>query len=414
MKMKLPAVQVKQPLGTFWAVSIPAKILLACASLDPTRVQEVDRSSFFYKLIGNQREASSKRAKEIGIYINSEDAAFPNSIILGANYTNVGPLADESPLRWTLQRNGDSYFIEIPEIGKSVVVIDGQHRLFGFEHATSTRMDMELLCSVYFDLPQSYQAYLFATININQRKVDKSLAYEQFGYNLDHEESIGWAPEKVAVALSRRLNLDPNSPLYQKIKLAPLDGDKVFPNIDPGWQVSTACVVEGILSLISSKPKQDRDNLHAQPLPTRRRTSLGQDSSPFRDIYRTSKDDKLLDLLAKYFGISSRHLWQKSTEKSYIKKTVGVQALFDVLRHLGLKYTQDDIVTRAETILAACTNIDFANEFFQASGKGRVRIKNTILWASQEIPFAQLPQADLGAYANFAQSCPGFPRNVGP
>lgn len=61
------------------------------------------------------------------------------------------------------------------------------------------------------DLPLAYQAYLFATININQRKVDKSLAYEQFGYNLDDEEPESWAPDKLAVFFTRRLNLNPES-----------------------------------------------------------------------------------------------------------------------------------------------------------------------------------------------------------
>jgi hypothetical protein len=37
--------------------------------------------------------------------------------------------------------------------------------------------DMELLCVVFIDLPTPYHAYIFATINFNQKKVDRSLTY---------------------------------------------------------------------------------------------------------------------------------------------------------------------------------------------------------------------------------------------
>jgi hypothetical protein len=42
---------------------------------------------------------------------------------------------------------------------------------------------MQLICSIFFELPKPYQAQLFATINSTQKPVDKSLTYELFGYN---------------------------------------------------------------------------------------------------------------------------------------------------------------------------------------------------------------------------------------
>jgi hypothetical protein len=46
---------------------------------------------------------------------------------------------------------------------------------------------MSLVCSVYFDLPRPFQAQLFATINSTQKRVDRSLTYELFGYNIVEE-----------------------------------------------------------------------------------------------------------------------------------------------------------------------------------------------------------------------------------
>lgn len=402
---RFQAIKVSQPLGDFWAVSLPANLLRKCVALDPTRIESVDRTSFLYKLIGNQRDASTPRTREIGKYINSVESAFPNSIILGANHNEQGSLPHDSAARWSLQLIGDVYYIEIPSEEKAAAIIDGQHRLLGFDHAIQERQGMELLCAVYFDLPQAYQAYLFATININQRKVDKSLAYEQFGYNLDDEPQNAWAPDKLAVYLTRKLNLDPSSPFYQHIKLAPLNAELVSGGInDLGWQVSTACVVEGILSLISAKPQADRDALHAVDIKNRNRRLLASDSSPLRDDFRNCSDELILSTIKGAFNRVKETLWINANEKSYINKTIGISAIFDALRFLLLKYERQAVDARVSAMLTAASNIDFSDPFYQASGKGRVRVKNVMLRAAGEISGADLPKADAGAYAIYAQT----------
>ena len=281
LPLRLRAVKVSQPMGDFYAVAIPARLLRQVVFLDPTRISSVDRVSFLYRLLGNQRESSTPRAKKIAQYINTVESAFPNSIILAANYSDDGEFQEDPQHRWRIQTDERGDFLIIPSEHRVASVIDGQHRLLGFDYCNEERRDMELLCAVYMDLPQQYQAYLFATINMNQRKVDKSLAYEQFGYNVDDESAEAWAPDKLAVFFTRRLNLDPKSPLYQHIKIAPLEADLVFEQgSEERWMISTACVVEGILSLISSKPKADRDMLHTREVQNRKRSSLRQDNAP--------------------------------------------------------------------------------------------------------------------------------------
>ncbi len=216
-------------MGEFYAVALPARLFRQVVYLDPTRIASVDRQSFLYKLLGNQREASGPRAKKIAEYINTVESAFPNSVILSANYNDNGALQENPESRWRIESATCGDYLVIPSDARMASVIDGQHRLLGFDHCREERRDMELLCSVYMDLPQAYQAYLFATINMNQRKVDKSLAYEQFGYNLDDEKPEAWVPDKLAVFFTRRLNVNPASPLHGHIKIAPLEADLVFP-----------------------------------------------------------------------------------------------------------------------------------------------------------------------------------------
>ena len=397
--LRFRAVKVAQPLGEFYAIAIPARILSQVVFLDPTRIASVDRESFLYKLLGNQREASSSRAKKIAEYINTVESAFPNSIILAGNYIDSGSFQEDPAHRWRVETDECGDYLIIPSMQRMASVIDGQHRLLGFDSCKEERRDMELLCSVYMDLPQAYQAYLFATINMNQRKVDKSLAYEQFGYNLDEEKPEGWAPDKLAVFLTRRLNLNPESHLYQHIKIAPLEADLIFPQSEERtWIVSTACIVEGILSLISSRPRDDRDKLHAKNVSDRHRKDLPQDSSPLRELYVRCEDERLAEIILSFLRLAKEHLWDSASSSSFIRKTIGVQALFDVFRFVAQKTLIENLEPELGRVLKAASAIDFSDQLFQASGKGRVRVKNVILFAAELITDGDLPPADRANY----------------
>ena len=249
--LRLPALKVHQPLGDFFVISLDAATLREVTFLDPTRISSVDKKAFWYNLLGAQRPSSERRAKQIAKYINTVEAAFPNSIILAANYIDNGEFQEDDEKRWKIESVGEkTYQLIIPTSKKMASVVDGQHRLLGFNYCDPARNNMELLCAVYMDLPHAYQAYLFATININQRKVNKSLAYEQFGYNLDDEEREGWAPDKLAVYFTRRLNLDPQSPFWRHIKIAPINQELLLQatNLSPGRSSLSPTPPEGLIS----------------------------------------------------------------------------------------------------------------------------------------------------------------------
>jgi len=394
LPLRLPAIKVSQPLGDFFSVAIDAATLRQITFIDPTRIKEADRQSFFYNLLGAQRPSSLPRARQIAKYIDTVEAAFPNSIILAANYINYGELQEDSEKRWRVESENGHYTLVLPTLEKMASIIDGQHRMLGFDFCDPARRNMELLCSVYIDLPQAYQAYLFATININQRKVDKSLAYEQFGYNLDKEQKDSWSPDKFAVFMTRHINLDPNSPFFKHIKITPIDSDEVFKEWGSEWQVSTAAIVEGLIRLISASPKTDTDGLHKLPLQLRSRSRLPIDSAPFRKYYIENRDDEFRKIVDSYFKVVSDLMWSHATPASYIRKTIGIQALFDVLRFLGGKGVTSDF----ENILKGSKNVDFSDAFYQASGRGRVRVKNTILLLGNQIKLEELSGSDIEGY----------------
>ena len=119
-----------------------------------------------------------------------------------------------------------------------------------------------------------------------------------------------------------------------------------------------------------STPKEKRD-----------RKSLSDDGSPLRFLYREGFDEVIFEVVNNYFEAVDSLFWQDVAQGSFIKKTVGVQALFDVLLKLlgDFEHQLDgdvaDFVRKLEP--AARAGIDFTKA--QASGAGRTFIKNEIL-----------------------------------
>ncbi len=398
--LRLSAIRVVQPLGQFFVIALDAATLRAVTYMDATRIAKVDRTSFLYSLLGAQRQPSFRRARQIAKYINTVEAAFPNSLILAANYIDDGVFQEDEEKRWRVEQDAHlGWHVVIPSGARMATVIDGQHRLLGFDYCEEERKSMQLLCSVYMDLPHPYQAYLFATININQRKVDKSLAYEQFGYNLDDENRDGWAPDKLAVYFARRLNLDPISPFHARVRIAPLNAEAVFPErSETDWVVSTACLVEGLARLMSKNPRSDRDLLHGKALTARTRSLLVDDGSPLRCLFLEHQDEEIYRRVSHLFGLAASTLWRQAGPASYIHKTVGIQALFDVYRLCIGRHGLQDAEEKAARVFQTAGAVDFADTFYQASGKGRIRIKNTLLLYGDQILVSDIGGADQPLY----------------
>ena len=244
---------------------------------------------------------------------------------------------------------------------------------------------MELSCAIYMDLPKPFQAQLFATINSNQKRVDKSLTYELFGYNVDDEDPEYWAPDKLAVYLTRRLGADKDSPLKGRISIAPRKDAVLTEELDAqGWKVSTAVIVDGILRLISSNPKSDANTMLTPVRRTRdtlAKAGARHDRSPLRSTFLAREDAVLYQMVKNFLIACSQIFWVKATPNSFITRTVGVQAQFDILRQLASDAYETKVisVTAFREKLQAAGDLDFSQDLYRnASGSGRSVIRRAI------------------------------------
>lgn len=370
-------IKVKQPFGDFYIISIPAKLLVqVCYSFAARYGDDV--------LSGVQRGINENRVKAIAQFCATSDAMFPTSVILSVNLDENG----ESPLHpWYI--NDDSKLV-IPTADEIASIVDGQHRVEGLKKALEKNelsADFDIVCAIYFELPAPKQAEVFATINFNQQKVDKSLAYQLFGYDLDSVESKYWSPDTLAIYLTRLLDKEDDSPFkghvdfgMKKMDLAIQyeGGEDSFDK----WYVSTSTMVQGISSLITTNPSKDRYFLHKKRIIRRSREVLSdiemKITPPLRGYYIENKDGQVYDLVKDYFTCCDEMFWRRS-DISFMRKTIGIQALFDFLKYVlnyinkhGQKISSEQVelyLKRIEPDKLIGFNINY-------SGVGRTQIRD--------------------------------------
>ena len=187
----------------------------------------------------------------------------------------------------------------------------------------------------------------------------------------------------MAVFITRKIGTDIKSALYGRISVAP-KCDPLLTKLNQAadWRVSTAVIVEGVLKLISSNPKRDTNAMLTPKPKPRSALALGaQGRTPFRQLYLDGNDKVLYMIVINYVNVCQRVFWANAGKSSFITRTVGVQALFDVLRLIGRDaYEAKDIsADYFSRRLQHAGGIDFSADLYRnASGSGRSIIRRAI------------------------------------
>lgn len=135
----------------FYTLTMPSEVLAQCCFATNREEDPID---------GFQRVLDAKRAQEIADYMDLGFGTIPNSIVLSAQpEANLKDIAKGKTLEFTFSPH-------------SFLIIDGQHRVFGFSKA---RTKLRVPVVIYNGLTKQEESRLFMDINTKQRPVPNEL-----------------------------------------------------------------------------------------------------------------------------------------------------------------------------------------------------------------------------------------------
>ena len=343
-KIVFPAIVVSQPIGRFFVGAMSAEDVVTISRADVRELEENDLDSY----MGIQRRLSAPRVKELQSYVNSVDATFPTSVLLAVSDKNSD--WDVNTRQLTLRATPDTPLENVARI------IDGQHRIEGLKAYRG--QDFEVNVSVFVGADIATQAMIFATVNLAQTKVNRSLVYDLFDYEKTR------SPQKSAHHIVVALDKLEASPFYHRIKrlgfaTAGRDNETL----------TQAALVESLLDFITDDPMRDRDSFL-------RKLGLGSPSKeqlrrrPFRGLFLQQKDEDIARIVLAYFS-AVKHKWPKSWDNPRVQgnvlpKTNGLKALMRFLKPAYLSIVRDNIgaVASASSFREIFSKVDLHDEDF--------------------------------------------------
>ena len=198
--LRIPVVSVQQNIGTFYIGSMRYQDALLISSTD-RRQFDMDEDDF----IGIQRPLRKDRVNDIVEFLQSDDASFPTSVIFALD-----------PRCADLETQGEYFGHLIIQPHEDVVlesiakIIDGQHRLAGLKAANLD--EFEISCAFFVGADLTDQAVIFASVNLNQSKINRSQAYDLLSFATER------SPERVLHEIVVSLDKNANSPFRGMIK----------------------------------------------------------------------------------------------------------------------------------------------------------------------------------------------------
>ena len=324
----VPVCKVTQPIGEFFIASVDAHQLIDISYSDIRRVEQRDVERY----LGIQRPLKESRVKEIRQYIRGKDATFPTSIILAVDERCAE--YDEKKQTLTLypyDAEGVSDGEKIP-YSKIAKILDGQHRLAGFLDGDGDSRtfnfdgEFHINVSIFVGIDISEQAKIFATVNLAQTKVNKSLVYDL--EDLAKKRNPFKTCHHIAVALDK----NEGSPFYQRIKrLGVATPGRTY---EPLTQAS---FVESLVKFISDDPVRDRNDI----LDGKKPKSVDLQKCPFNSLFRQGEKGDLViyEILYNYFSAVQKK-WPNAWAD--VKPSGNLLPKSNAFKAL-MKYLKDDV-----------------------------------------------------------------------
>lgn len=316
--VSFPALKIEQPIGVFYIGAIMHSDLLSISYADIRRIEtELD------DYMGIQRKLSNSRVKELSSFVNNEDATFPTSVILAVEPENIE--WDENANRLKIISTDGQPMDEIAKI------IDGQHRIEGLKYYKNSK-PFQINVSIFVGADLATQANVFATVNLAQTKVNRSLVYDLYAYESTR------SPQKTGHDIALALDQYDGSPFNKRIKRL----GTATPNRDKEV-LTQAAVVESLMKYISVNPSEDRNTFIKRMFP-RMADSQEHQKLIFRNMWLDRRDTEIAQIIINYFK-AVKAKWPEAWDAldrqgNVLPKTNGFKALMRFLRPVYLQLTE--------------------------------------------------------------------------
>lgn len=318
--ISFPAMRIRQPIGNFFVGVMSAADVVEISKAD---VREMRRD--LDKYMGIQRRLSPSRVKDLKAYVNTYDATFPTAVLLAIAEENAHWNSKDKLLRLVATKG-----TPLQNVAR---IIDGQHRIEGLKAYRGDNFEINV--SIFVGADIATQANIFATVNLAQTKVNRSLVYDLYDYEKER------SPQKSAHHIVVALDQYKDSPFYHRIKrLGSATAGRVNETL------TQAALVESILDFITDDPMKDRDSF-LRKLGMIRPTKEELFRRPFRELFQQRKDDQITKILLSYFW-AVRDTWPKSWAEpkkrgNVLPKTNGVKALMRFLKPAYLSLVGSEV-----------------------------------------------------------------------
>jgi DGQHR domain-containing protein len=328
-------IEVTQPIGTFYIGAIQSEDLVHIAYSD---IRKKSRRAL-EEYLGIERDLAQGRVAELKQYVKTVDATFPTSVILA-----IEPEKAEYD-----RKSGTMKIVYEEDVAK---IIDGQHRIAGLEAFKGKTFQVN--ATIFVDMDMEDQAMVFATINLKQTKVTKSLAYDLYDY------AVGRSPQKTCHNIAKLLNSREKSPFQNKIKILGIATGM------PEETLTQATFVDRLMKHISSNPMQDRDILkRKQEIP--RASGVESQKLIFRNFFIDDNDAIIAKNVSNYFqAVASRwpDAWTTPPKGNVLGRTTGFGALMRLLRPAYLSLRGDHPIVESSTFSTLFAKVDIDQEAF--------------------------------------------------
>ena len=172
------------------------------------------RSKSIKTLPSYQRLIKKARLSSIKKFINN-GGYFPNSIIVSIDRDSKTPRFE--PTGTTIpSTTGRAGILHLPAKYRSLYVIDGQHRLYGYS-GTEYAANNSIPVIAFVDLPRESQLRLFMEINENQKSVSKNLKHTLDADLKWDSKNLAERAEGIKKQLAQELGEDVTSPLFNRV-----------------------------------------------------------------------------------------------------------------------------------------------------------------------------------------------------